>query len=139
VKRLLLTQPSSDRHAPAPASPPVVGTPRVDGPPGPGPIAAPWHRACLNRGTREPFQSGKARGRPLIVHCRSKRDKTGLWSHPKRSPLRAKAGQARRTGSRRWGALAGSQRKAEAKDRRVVKLAVTGPPAWPQASWWPTT
>jgi putative transposase len=41
----------------------------------------------------------------------------------KRSPLRAKAGQARRTGSRRWKQLARSQRKAEAKDRRVVKLA----------------
>jgi putative transposase len=41
----------------------------------------------------------------------------------KRSPLRAKKGQARRTGSRRWKQLARSQRKAEAKDRRVVKLA----------------
>jgi putative transposase len=41
----------------------------------------------------------------------------------KRSPLRAKAGQARRTGSRRWEQLARSQRKAEAKDRRVVRLA----------------
>jgi putative transposase len=41
----------------------------------------------------------------------------------KRSPLRAKAGQARRTGSRRWKQLARSQRKAEARDRRVVKLA----------------
>jgi putative transposase len=41
----------------------------------------------------------------------------------KRSPLRAKAGQARRTGSRRWKQLARSQRKAEAWDRRVVKLA----------------
>jgi putative transposase len=41
----------------------------------------------------------------------------------KRGPLRAKPGQARRTGSRRWKALARSQRKAEARDRRVVKLA----------------
>jgi putative transposase len=41
----------------------------------------------------------------------------------KRSPLRAKKGQARRTGSRRWKQLARSQRKAEARDRRVVKLA----------------
>jgi putative transposase len=41
----------------------------------------------------------------------------------KRGPLRAKAGQARRTGSRRWKQLARSQRKAEARDRRVVKLA----------------
>jgi transposase len=41
----------------------------------------------------------------------------------KRGPLRAKAGQARRTGSRRWRQLARSQRRAEAKDRRVVKLA----------------
>jgi hypothetical protein len=32
----------------------------------------------------------------------------------KRSPLRAKAGQARRTGSRRWRRLARSQRKTEA-------------------------
>jgi putative transposase len=41
----------------------------------------------------------------------------------KRGPLRAKAGQASRRGSRRWKHLAQSQRKAEAKDRRVVKLA----------------
>jgi putative transposase len=41
----------------------------------------------------------------------------------KRSPLRAKAGQPRRTRSRRWKQLARSQRKAEARDRRVVKLA----------------
>jgi putative transposase len=40
----------------------------------------------------------------------------------KRSPLRAKQGQARRKGSRRWKQLARSQRKAEARDRRVVKL-----------------
>jgi hypothetical protein len=40
----------------------------------------------------------------------------------KRGPLRAKAGQARRTGSRRWKQLARSQRRAEARDRRVVRL-----------------
>jgi transposase len=40
----------------------------------------------------------------------------------KRSPLRAKAGNPRRPGSRRWRQLARSQRKAEARDRRVVKL-----------------
>ena len=40
-----------------------------------------------------------------------------------KGPLRAKAGQARQTGSRRWKQLARSQRRAEARDRRVVKLA----------------
>jgi transposase len=41
----------------------------------------------------------------------------------KRGPLLGKAGNPRRTGSRRWKQLARSQRKAEAKNRRVVKLA----------------
>ena len=41
----------------------------------------------------------------------------------KRAPLRAQAGQGRRAGSRRWKAVARSGRRAEAKDRRAVKLA----------------
>jgi transposase len=80
------------------------------------------HPLAIAAGDQALLVSGRAVRAEEFLHLEDQKARQRKMA-TKRSPLRAKAGQARRTGSRRWKQLARSQRKAEAKDRRVVKLA----------------
>jgi transposase len=80
------------------------------------------HPLAIAAGDQALLVSGRAVRAEEFLHLEDQKARQKKMA-PKRSPLRAKAGQARRTGSRRWRQLARSQRRAEAQDRRVVKLA----------------
>jgi hypothetical protein len=80
------------------------------------------HPLAIAAGDQALLVSGRAVRAEEFLHLEDQKARQKKMA-TKRGPLRAKAGQARRTGSRRWRRLAWSQRKAEAKDRRVVKLA----------------
>jgi hypothetical protein len=80
------------------------------------------HPLAIAAGDQALLVSGRAVRAEEFLHLEDQKARQRKMA-TKRSPLRAKAGQARRTGSRRWRQLARSQRKAEARDRRVVKLA----------------
>jgi transposase len=80
------------------------------------------HPLAIAAGDQALLISGRAVRAEEFLHLEDQKGRQKKMA-TKRSPLRAKAGQASRRGSRRWKHLAQSQRKAEAKDRRVVKLA----------------
>jgi transposase len=80
------------------------------------------HPLAIAAGDQALLVSGRAVRAEEFLHLEDQKARQRKMA-AKRGPLRAKAGQARRTGSRRWRRLAWSQRKAEARDRRVVKLA----------------
>jgi transposase len=80
------------------------------------------HPLAIAVGDQALLVSGRAVRAEEFLHLEDQKARQRKMA-TKRSPLRAKPGQARRTGSRRWKQLAQSQRKAEARDRRVVKLA----------------
>ena len=86
------------------------------------------HPLAIAAGDQALLVSGRAVRAEEFLHLEDQKARQRKMA-TKRSPLRAKPGQARRTGSRRWKQLARSQRRAEARDRRVVKLA--GNPADP--------
>ena len=80
------------------------------------------HPLAIAAGDQALLVSGRAVRAEEFLHLEDQKARQRKMA-TKRSPLRAKPGQARRTGSRRWKQLARSQRRAEARDRRVVKLA----------------
>jgi transposase len=80
------------------------------------------HPLAIATGDQALLISGRAVRVEEFLHLEDQKARQKKMA-TKTGPRRAKAGQARRSGSRRWKALARSQRRAEAKDRRVVKLA----------------
>jgi len=80
------------------------------------------HPLAIAAGDQALLVSGRAVRAEEFLHLEDQKARQRKMA-TKRSPLRAKPGQGRRTGSRRWKQLARSQRRAEARDRRVVKQA----------------
>jgi putative transposase len=80
------------------------------------------HPLAVAAGNHALLISGRAIRAEEFLHLQATKARQKKMS-AKRGPRRASAGQPRQFASRRWQCLARSQRCAEAKDRRVVRLA----------------
>ncbi len=93
------------------------------------------HPLAVASGDRALLVSGRAVRAEEFLHLQDHKARQRAMAR-KKAPVRARPGTARQPGSRRRAKAAARQRKAEARNRRVVKAAASAPRTSPRSSWW---